>query len=176
MVAGPGNSDPYAQIAERITALEAALEEQGRRAIPDADVPLYPLFSPNTPLVGTSPNQRLDSGGNSAWTTRLSTTEESYWEGRIGEVWHPTLYVDGRWGIVLGPAGTATYRVYVDDNLIGSFTHGNENVTANHGPYDISPYLRRTNIGVRLTLQCNQSGDEFSRVLIEPLGCLQRRA
>lgn len=167
MVAGPGSIDPYEALARKINDLEAALEEQGRRAIPDSDVPMYPKFVPDI---------AASSGGGFYWTTFdvADGTERDCWEGRIGEVWHPTLYVDGVWGYVFLPAaGTATYRAYVNNDLVGTWTEVG-GVIANQGPFDISPYLRQKNIGVRVTIQASTNAGT-NPVYVALLGCLQRR-
>lgn len=163
MVAGPSSIDLYGQLTSRIKELEAALEEQGRRAIPDVVVPLTPRFLPNFATVGT---------GDMRWDAAESNVERTFWEGRFVDVWHPKLYIDGSWGYSAG-AGTVTYRLYTNIDLIGTWTETTP-VDRNVGPFDLTSYLRTQNRAVRLTVQCS-GNNPANTVFVSPYALIQRR-
>jgi hypothetical protein len=164
MVAGPSSTDPYELLAERIKRLEMSGEEQGRRSIPDTVVPMFPMFVPNV-----APS----AGGSSFWTSFDSTSEKYFWAGRIGEVWHPKLYVSGNFGYASG-SGTATYRAWIENDEIGSWSE-TVPATSDYGPFDISPYMRQRNLTVLVSMVCSTNTGS-AQVRVALLGCLQRRA
>lgn len=136
----------------------------GGLAEPWMSVPLYPTFIPNTLAA---------SGGDSSWTTPDSTTEHTMWRGRLAQVTHPKLIVDGDWGYASGGPGTATYRLKVNGVTIGTWTATGVETT-NH-VYDNLAFLHTQNLDVVITLQCSTNAGT-AQVRCAPYGLSQRQS
>lgn len=136
----------------------------GGLAEPWLNIPMYPTFIPNI---------SASSGGDSNWTTPDFNTEKTFWEGRIAQVTHPAIQVDGEWGYGSGGPGTATYRLYIHNILVGSWT-ATVRETSNH-PFTISSFLHEQDRGIRITMQCSTNVGT-AQVFCEPLGVTMRQS
>lgn len=113
----------------------------GGLAEPWLSIPMYPAFIPN-----------LAAGVTGAWTTPDRTAENVVWRGRMAQVTHPYVVVDGDWGYASG-AGTATYRLYINGVVKTSWT-ATVVETTNHVA-DNSDNLHAQNLDIAVSLQCS---------------------
>lgn len=113
----------------------------GGLAEPWLPIPMYATFMPN-----------LAAGATGAWTTPDKTAENVLWRGRMAQVTHPYVVVDGDWGYASG-AGTATYRLYIN-GVVKSTWAATVVETTNHVA-DNSNNLHAQNLDISISLQCS---------------------
>lgn len=113
----------------------------GGLAEPWLGINMYPAFLPN-----------LAAGATGAWTTPDRTAENVVWRGRLAQVTHPYVVVDGDWGYASG-AGTATYRLYIN-GVVKSTWAATAVETTNHVA-DNTNNLHAQNLDIAISLQCS---------------------
>jgi hypothetical protein len=146
MVAGPTSPDPYEALAKRITDLESALQEQGRRSTPDREVVLLPLFDSTVHREGIQISYMHARNVD-------FTSERTGWEGRIAELVHPRIFIDGVWGCAVGSqTSTITYRLKFESTTIGTWVRSNIGpMPTAEGPFDVSSYIHTKGLRVFIT-------------------------
>lgn len=113
----------------------------GGLAEPWLPIQMFPSFVPN-----------LTAGSTGAWTTPDLTTENVLWRGRMSQVTHPYVIVDGDWGYASG-LGTATYRLYINGVVKTTWTATSPETT-NHVANNASNIHQR-NLDITISLQCS---------------------
>lgn len=130
-------------------------------------IAVYPAFIP----VG-SPGTHINY-----YTVNVGVT--TYWEGRA-RMSHPKIEVDGLWGNASG-VGTNVYQLQVDNTVVGQWTttgglvvgHGSVLAGLSAGGFDVSSYLGRDWVGIKVVLAANGSSGQ---VAFQPLGVFFRQS
>jgi hypothetical protein len=123
-----------------------ALDSVAGLALPYAHIPMYPTFLPSNFASGVPqasaqiPNAQL-------------AAEHTLWQGRIGEVLNPAVYVEGIWGDAsVGDLAVYTFQVKVGSPLVSI---GTWNVTgaALNGKhvFDLHSYVGVSSLDIVIT-------------------------
>jgi hypothetical protein len=89
-----------------------ALDPVAGLALPYAHIPMYPTFLPSNFASGVPQS-------SAQITNAQLATEKTLWQGRIGEVLNPAVYVEGIWGDAsVGDNAVYTFQVKVGSPLV----------------------------------------------------------
>ncbi|RSM73445.1 hypothetical protein DMH04_41270 [Kibdelosporangium aridum] len=122
-------------------------------ANPWLSIPLYPRFSMAASSVYSYMNLPVSS----------VTSETTLWSGRIPQLHHGYIGIDGVWGQATG-SNSSTYRLKVNNTTVGTWSETGLTV-ANRGPFDIHTLINSQWLGVDLTVQASGTGNVASQVL-----------
>lgn len=131
-------------------------------ARPWLPVVLYRLFLPGTPLG--------DDFGYSNLPVANLGGETGLWEGRVS-ISHPKVEIDGVWGQASG-VNTATYRLKVAGNTVGTWATGNGLEVGRHGPFDVAAFIGQDWARIEVTVSASGTGN----IACQVLGCYLRQS
>jgi hypothetical protein len=136
------------------------------------------LVQPQWPIVVYPAFVPVGAPGTNVNAFSVNSGVTTYWEGRA-RISHPKIEVDGVWGNASG-VGTNVYQLIVDNVVVGQWTttgglvvnHGSVLAGLTTGGFDVSNYLGRDWIGIKVVLSSNGS---TGQVLFQVLGVFFRQ-
>jgi hypothetical protein len=130
-----------------------ALDTVAGLALPYAHIPMYPTFLPSNFASGVPQT-------SAQITNAQLATEKTLWQGRIGEVLNPAVYVDGIWGDAsVGDTAAYTFQVKVSSPLvsIGTWTLTGAAVNGKH-VFDLHSYVGVSSLDIVITASQTGAG------------------
>lgn len=121
-------------------------------ASPWLSIALYPLFSMAQNSVYSYMSLPVSS----------VTSETVLWSGRIPEMKHGFVGIDGVWGQASG-SNSSTYRLKLNGTQVGTWNSTGLEV-ASKGPFNANAFINQQWIGVDLTVQASGSGNVAAQV------------
>lgn len=127
-------------------------------ASPWFSVPLYPYFS--MAASSTWPYMNLPVAS--------VTSETVLWSGRIPQMLHGFVGIDGVWGQASG-SNSSTYKLKLNGTTVGTWSPPALEVAAK-GPFNANAFIGQQWVGVDLTVQASGTGN----VACQVAGCATR--
>ncbi|ALG06858.1 hypothetical protein AOZ06_07855 [Kibdelosporangium phytohabitans] len=122
-------------------------------ANPWLSIPLYPCFSVAASAIYGYMNLPASS----------VASETVLWSGRIPQMHHGFVGIDGVWGQASG-ANSATYKLKLNGTIVGSWSTGGALEVANKGPFNANAFINQQWIAVDLTVQASGTGNVAAQI------------
>lgn len=156
----PANGEQYWAMYDRNGNILLSDDSQSGYGLanPWLSIPMYPLFS----MAQNSVYQYMNLPVSSV------TSETILWSGRIPQMHHGFIGIDGLWGAASG-SNSSTYRLKLNGTQVGTWNQTGLAFTSK-GPYDAKSFLNYQWVAVELTVQASGTGSVAAQVF----GCACR--